>query len=122
MLTFSPKQPQTQPAQDAALVQLTEHKRRLENTPDTRLGDWHPTAEVAFSAVLATETYVSRLIELRDEARRLDGIRASSDYQAAIDGLLESIGDVVALAERRAEEDAPPYNAAAYWPRPTVSL
>ena len=122
MLKLLPIQPPEAPASEAAQARVTEYKTRLEDAPDTKRGDWHPAAEIAFKAALATEGYISRLIELRDEAKATIGGKASDDYQTLIDVTLDYLADIVGEAEHRAEEDAPPYNHEDCWPRLVVTL
>lgn len=114
MLNLLRKQPPEAPAQHEALARLAKFKTDLENTPNTRRGDWHENVETAFKAVLATEGYIARLIELR----AID----DSYFDDAINGLMDSISDIVGRAERLAEEDAPPYRHEDRWPRPVVTL
>jgi hypothetical protein len=64
--------------------------------------------------MLQFENMVSRLIDLRFDVA---GSTAHDALDYAIDQLVEAACTVTAEAERRAEEDAPPYNSEDYWPR-----
>jgi hypothetical protein len=57
---------------------------------------------------------VAQLIDISAAAPSQD---ASEAIDYAIDQLLEAAGTLTNEAERRAEEDAPPYNSEDYWPR-----
>jgi hypothetical protein len=64
--------------------------------------------------MLQFENMVSRLIDLRFD------VAGSTSHEAidmAIAQIVETAGTLTEEAERRAEEDAPPYNSEDYWPR-----
>jgi hypothetical protein len=114
MLNLLPTQPAETPAQHEALVSLARFRTRLENCPDDRRGNWHEAATTAWTAMLQFENMVSRLIDLRFD------VAGSTSHEAidmAIAQIVETAGTLTEEAERRAEEDAPPYNSEDYWPR-----
>jgi hypothetical protein len=114
MLNLLPTQPAEAPAQHEALVSLAGYRARLENCPDDRRGNWHEAATTAWSAMLQMERMVSQLLDIRFDVA---GSTAHDALDYAIDQLVEAAGTVTKEAERRAEEDAPPYNSEDYWPR-----
>jgi hypothetical protein len=114
MLKLLPNQPPEAPAKHEALVTLAKYRTRLEKCPDDRNGNWHDAATTAWSAMLQIERMVSQLLDISAAAPSQD---ASEAIDYAIDQLVEAAGTVTAEAERRAEEDAPPYNSEDYWPR-----
>lgn len=114
MLKLLPTQPHEAPAQHEALITLAKYRADLIKTPNNKRGDWHEGAQTAFQGILAMEGMVSRLLDLR---ANLTGSVANEAIDYAIDQLVEAAGTITADAERRAEEDAPPYNSEDYWPR-----
>ncbi len=64
--------------------------------------------------MLQMERMVSQLLDIANAAPS-QAASAAIDY--AIDQLVEAACTVTKEAERRAEEDAPPYNSEDYWPR-----
>ena len=114
MLNLLPTQPAEPPAQHEALVSLAGYRARLEKCPDDKNGNWHEAATHAWTSMLAIESMVSRLLDISAAAPSQD---ASEAIDYAIDQLVEAAGTLKNEAERRAEEDAPPYNSEDYWPR-----
>jgi len=103
MLKLSRQQPAEPPAQHEALVKLAEYRARLEKCPDDKNGNWHEAATNAWTAMIAIESMVSRLLEISAAAPSQD---ASKAIDNAIAHLVEAAGTVTAEAERRAEDDA----------------
>jgi hypothetical protein len=114
MLNLLPTQPPEAPAKHESLASFARFRARLENCPDDRNGNWHDAATTAWTSMLAIESMVSRLLEISADAPSQD---ASEAIDYAIDQLVEAAATVTKEAERRAEEDAPPYNSEDYWPR-----
>lgn len=103
MLKLSPIQPPETPAKHEALVTLAGYRKRLENCPDDRRGDWHEAATTAWTAMLQFDRMVSQLLDMRFNA---PSQQASDAIDHAIDILMETAGTMTAEAERRAEDDA----------------
>jgi hypothetical protein len=103
MLKLSPIQPPEAPAKHEALVTMAGYRKRLENCPDDRRGDWHEAATTAWTAMLQFDRMVSQLLDMRFDAPTQDG-KDAIDH--AIDILMETAGTLTAEAERKAEDDA----------------
>jgi hypothetical protein len=114
MLKLLPIQPPEAPAKHEAIVTLARFRTRLENCPDDKNGNWHDAATTAWTAMLQMERMVAQLLDISANAPTQD---ASEAIDYAIDQLVEAAGTLTNEAERRAEEDAPPYNSEDYWPR-----
>jgi hypothetical protein len=107
MLNLLPAQPPERPAHHEAMVSLAKYRTRLENCPDDRKGEWHEAATTAWTAMLQFERMVSQLLDIQGAAA---GQRACDALECAIDQLIEAAATVTSEAERRANEDAPPWN------------
>lgn len=103
MLKLSPIQPPETPAKHEALVTLAGYRKRLENCPDDRRGDWHEAATTAWTAMLQFDRMVSQLLDMRFNA---PSQQASDAIDHAIDILMETAGTMTVEAERKAEDDA----------------
>ena len=114
MLNLLPKQPAEAPAQHEALIALAKYRADLEKTPSNKRGDWHEAAQTAFQGIIAIQGMVARLLDLRADVA---GSKTQDALEYAIDQLVDAACIMTADAERRAEEDAPPYNSEDYWPR-----
>ena len=102
MLKLLPIQPPEPPAQHEALVTLAGYRKRLNDCPDDRNGNWHEAASTTWTAMLQFERMVSQLLDMRFEAPSQDG-RDAIDH--AIDILIETAGTLTAEAERKAKDD-----------------
>lgn len=103
MLKLLPIQPPEPPAQHEALVTLTGYRKRLNDCPDDRGGNWHEAASTTWTAMIQFERMVSQLLDMRFDAPTQDGKDAINH---AIDILVETAGTLTAEAERKAEDDA----------------
>lgn len=103
MLKLLPIQPPEPPAKHESLVTLAGYRKRLENCPDDRRGNWHEAATRAWAGMLQFERMVSQLLDMRFDAPSQD---ASDAIDHAIDILVETAGTLTAEAERKAEDDA----------------
>ena len=102
MLKLLPIQPPEAPAKHEALVTLAGYRKRLNDCPDDKNGDWPEVAVTAWSAMLQFERMVSQLLDMSFDAPTQDG-KDAIDY--AIDVLVEAAGALTAEAERKAEDD-----------------
>jgi hypothetical protein len=114
VLALSPIQPPEAPSKHEALVTLAKYRADLERCPDDKTGNWHEAATTTWTAMLQIERMVAQLIDIRFDVA---GSTAHEALDYAIDQLVEAAGTLKNEAQRRAEEDAPPYNSEDYWPR-----
>ena len=103
MLKLLPIQPPEPPAKHEALVTLEGYRKRLNDCPDDRNGNWHEAATTAWTAMLQFDRMVSQLLDMRFNA---PSQRASDAIEHAIDILVETAGTLTAEAESKAEDDA----------------
>ena len=102
MLKLLPIQPPEPPAKHEALVTLAGYRKRLQNCPDDRCGNWPEVADTAWTAMLQFDRMVSQLLDMRFDAPTQDG-KDAIDH--AIDILVETAGTLTAEAERKEEDD-----------------
>lgn len=81
---------------------LESYRRRLENCPDDRKGNWHEAATTAWTAMLQFQGMVSQLVDMHFAAPSQN---AANAIEHAIDILVETAGTLTAEAERKAEDD-----------------